>query len=156
QTRRSGDDWGNELLVSGGNVEQTGECGLAPGTRIEVRRLFFNTPARLKFMKTVATEQTAVSEVLQRLALANRRVAFRFAADGRTLFELPRVASLQERMRHLYGKKMAERMLPFDVRYGPIGLHGLTLMSQESLAAPRLVLTYVNNRPVRDRLLMRA
>jgi DNA mismatch repair protein MutL len=156
QTRRADDDCGVELLVNGGEVEQTRDCALAPGTRIEVRRLFFNTPARLKFMKTAPAEQTAAAEVLQRLALANRRAAFRFAADGRAIFELPRVASLLERMRHLYGAKLAQRMLPFDYRSGRIRIHGLTSMSQESLAAPRLVFAYVNNRPVRDRMLMRA
>ncbi len=156
QTRRPDDDCGVELLVNGGEVEQTRDCALAPGTRIEVRSLFFNTPARLKFMKTLATEQAAAAEVLQRLALANRRAAFRFAADGRTIFELPRVASLLERLRHLYGLKLAERMLPFDYRSGAIRVHGLTSISQESLAAPRLIFTYVNNRPVRDRMLLRA
>jgi DNA mismatch repair protein MutL len=156
QTRRPDNDCGVELLVNGGQVEQTRDCAMAPGTRIEVRSLFFNTPARLKFMKTVATEQAAAAEALQRLALANRRAAFRFAAEGRTIFELPRVASLLERLRHLYGAKLAERMLPFDYRRGPVRIHGLTSMSQESLAAPRLVFTYVNNRPVRDRMLMRA
>jgi DNA mismatch repair protein MutL len=156
QTRRPDDDCGVELLVAGGDVEQTRACALAPGTRIEVHRLFFNTPARLKFMKTVATEQTAAAEVLQRLALANRGAAFRFAADGRVIFELPRAASLLERMRHLYGPKLAERMLQFDCRSGLIRTYGLTSMSQESLAAPRLIFTYINNRPVRDRMLMRA
>jgi DNA mismatch repair protein MutL len=156
QTRCPDHDCGIELFVNRAEVEQIRDCALAPGTRIEVRRLFFNTPARLKFMKTVATEQAASAEVLQRLALANRRAAFRFVADGRTMFELPRVASLLERMRHLYGMKLAAQMLPFDYRVGAIGIHGLTSMSQESLAAPRLLLTYVNNRPVRDRMLMRA
>ncbi|MBV8055425.1 MAG: ATP-binding protein, partial [Deltaproteobacteria bacterium] len=136
QTRRPDDDCGVELLVNGGDLEQTRECALAPGTRIEVRRLFFNTPARLKFMKTAATEQGAAAEAVQRLALANRQVAFRLGADGRTIFDLPRVASLLERMRHLFGAKIAERMLPFDYSGGPIGIHGLTSMSQESLAAP--------------------
>jgi DNA mismatch repair protein MutL len=156
QTRRPDDDCGIELLVIGGNVEQTRACALAPGTRIEVRRLFFNTPARLKFMKTAATEQAAAAEALQRLALANRAAAFRFVADGRAIFELPRAASLLERMRHLYGARLAERMLQFDYRSGTLRVRGLASMSQESLAAPRLIFTYVNNRPVRDRMLMRA
>src|SRR5215469_7788990 len=73
QTRRPEDDCGVELIVNGGNVERTGDCPLAPGTKIEVHKLFFNTPARLKFMKTVATEQAAVAEAVQRLALANRQ-----------------------------------------------------------------------------------
>jgi DNA mismatch repair protein MutL len=150
------DECGVELVVNGGAVEQTRASALAFGTRVEVRNLFFNTPARLKFMKTVATEQAAAAEALQRLALANRRVAFSFAADGRTVFELPKVASLLERMRQLYGSRLAERMLAFEYRTGAIGVRGLTSTSQESLAAPRLILTYVNNRPVRDRMLMRA
>jgi DNA mismatch repair protein MutL len=156
QTRRHDDDCGIELLVSGGDVEQARDCPLAPGTRIDVRRLFFNTPARLKFMKTVATEQAATAEVLQRLALANRQVGVRFAADGRLIFDVPRAASLLERMRQLYGPKMSERMLSFEYRQGPIAIHGLTSMSQESLASPRLIFTYVNKRPVRDRMLIRA
>jgi DNA mismatch repair protein MutL len=156
QTRRGDDNGGVELYVSGGNLEHTRDCALAPGTRIEVRKLFFNTPARLKFMKTVATEQAAAAEVLQRIALANRQVAFRFVADRRTTLDLPRAASLLERARQLYGVKLAERMLPFDYRRGLLRIHGLASMSQESLAAPRLILTYVNQRPIRDRMLMRA
>ena len=156
QTRSPDDDCGVELQVNAGDVEHSRDCALAPGTRIEVRNLFFNTPARLKFMKTAATEQAAAAEVLQRLALANRHASFRFAADGRTIFELPRVASLLERMRHLHGAKLAERMLPFYQRNGRMAIHGLISMSQESLAAPRLLFTYVNRRPVRDRILMRA
>ncbi len=155
-TRGRDDDCGIELLVDGGEAMQTRECPLATGTRIEVRKLFFNTPARLKFMKTVATEQAAAAEVLQRLVLAHRRVAFRFTADGRTLFDLPQAATLLERIRQLYGAKLAERMLAFDYRGGAFGVQGLTSMSQESLAAPRLIFTYVNNRPVRDRMLIRA
>jgi DNA mismatch repair protein MutL len=156
QTRCADDASGVELLVNAGDVEQTRECALAPGTTIQVRNLFFNTPARLKFMKTEATEQGAAAEVLQRLALANRRVAFHFTANNRRIFELPRAASLLERMRDLYGAKLAERMLPFAQGNGSVRIGGLASMSHESLAAPRLIFTYVNNRPVRDRMLMRA
>jgi DNA mismatch repair protein MutL len=156
QTRRSEDACGVELLVNAGDIEQARDCALAPGTTIQVRSLFFNTPARLKFMKTAATEQSAAAEVLQRLALANRRVAFRFTADSRRIFELPRASSLLERMRNLYTAKLAERMLPFEYGNGSVRISGLTSMSHESLATPRLVFTYVNNRPVRDRMLMRA
>ena len=86
QTRRPTDQHGIELTAHGGEVEHVGACAIAPGTRIEVRKLFYNTPARLKFMKTAATEQSAVAEALQRLALANWRVAFRLIAGSRTLF----------------------------------------------------------------------
>ena len=156
QTRRISDDHGIEVVVNGGEVGQTRMCAIAPGTRIEVRDLFFNTPARLKFLKTVATEQAAAAETLQRLALANFKVAFRLVADDRVLFEVPRAASALERLRQLFGARLAERMLGFELEQSGMRASGLAAMSQESFATPRLVLTFVNQRAVRDRILMRA
>ncbi len=156
QTRRANDETGVELIVTGGELEQTRGCAMAPGTRIEVRELFFNTPARLKFLKTSATEQAAAAEALQRLALANPQVAFRLNADGRTLFDLPRAVSVLERVRQLFGPKLADRMLAFELEDAGMRAWGLLTMSQESFPTPRQVFTFVNRRAVRDRALMRA
>ncbi len=156
QTRRANDETGVELIVTGGDLEQTRGCAMAPGTRIEVRELFFNTPARLKFLKTSATEQAAAAEALQRLALANPQVAFRLNADGRTLFDLPRAVSVLERVRQLFGPKLADRMLAFELEDAGMRAWGLLTMSQESFPTPRQVFTFVNRRAVRDRALMRA
>src|SRR5216684_316502 len=156
QTRRANDETGVELIVTGGELEQTRACAMAPGTRIEVRELFFNTPARLKFLKTSATEQAAAAEALQRLALANPQVAFRLNADGRTLFDLPRAVSVLERVRQLFGPKLADRMLGFELEDAGMRAWGLLTMSQESFPTPRQVFTFVNRRAVRDRALMRA
>jgi DNA mismatch repair protein MutL len=129
---------------------------MAAGTRIEVRELFFNTPARLKFMKTVSTEQGAIAEVVQRLALVNHGVAFSLAADGRQLFSFPRATSPLERVRQAFGAKLASQTLQFSLRRPGIGAHGLATMSQESFATPRMIFTFVNGRAVRDKLLARA
>ncbi len=101
-TRRPDDLAGIELEARAGEVTSMRECAAAAGTRIEVRDLFFNTPARLKFLKTPATEQGAAAEAIARLALAHWRVAFRFTADGRVVYDLARAASMLERMRQLY------------------------------------------------------
>jgi DNA mismatch repair protein MutL len=156
RTRRPADDHGVEIVAAGGEIERVGECAIAPGTRIEVRDLFFNTPARLKFLKTVATEQGAAAEAMQRLAMANHRVAFALGADGRTLAAMPRATSLLERLRQLLGAKMAGKMIAFDHREGTARAWGLAATSQESFATPRMVFTFVNGRAVRDRLLARA
>src|SRR5260370_6537980 len=115
KTRRAADEHGVEVAAEAGNIEDTRTCAIAAGTRIEVRQLFFNTPARLKFLKTLATEQGAIAEAFQRVALANHHVAFKLDADGRTVFELPRAASALERVRQIFGPKLAAKMLAFDL-----------------------------------------
>ncbi|MGH7931876.1 MAG: DNA mismatch repair endonuclease MutL, partial [Candidatus Binataceae bacterium] len=156
RTRREADPHGVELVVNGGEIEQTRVCAMAAGTRIEVRDLFFNTPARLKFLKTVATEQGAAAEAIQRLALANHALAFALSADGRVLFDLPRAASPLERWRQLFGGKLADRMLPFAADESRMRAWGLATMSQESYPTARMLFTFVNGRGVRDRMLARA
>ena len=156
QSRRAADAHAVELSAEAGELIETRACAMAPGTRIEVCDLFFNTPARLKFMKSVATEQGTAAEAVQRLALANPAVAFRLIADGRTIFDLPRAASALERIRQTHGARIAGAMLPFE--FGGAGMRawGLCLQSQESFPTARLTLTFVNRRVIRDRVLMRA
>jgi DNA mismatch repair protein MutL len=156
QTRRAADAHGVELIVEGGEGGPARACAMAAGTRIEVRDLFFNTPARLKFLKTMATEQGAAAEAVQRLALGNYTVAFRLEADGRTLFDLPRAASALERMRQIFGTRIAAQMIPFEFARAGMRAWGLCAKSQESYPTPRLMLTFVNRRTIRDRVLMRA
>ncbi len=156
RTRRAEDAAGVEIAATGGDIEQTRECAIAAGTQIDLRDLFFNTPARLKFLKTVPTEQGAVAEAIQRLALQNYRIAFTLSADGRVLFDLPRAASLLERVRQILGPKLAAQMLAFEAAREGIRVHGLATMSQESFATPRMIFTFVNGRSVRDKLLTRA
>src|SRR5579862_6307191 len=136
QTQRTGDAHGVELVLSGGDLEEERACAVAAGTRIEVRELFFNTPARLKFMKTVPTEQAAIAEVVQRLALANHAIAFRLAADGREMFSFPRANSALERVRQAFGGKLASQMLQFALSRNGLRVGGLATMSQESFATP--------------------
>jgi DNA mismatch repair protein MutL len=144
-----------ELRVDGGEIGAASECALGPGTRIEVRELFFNTPARLKFLKTRVTEQAAIAEAIQRLALANHAIAFRFAADDRTIYDLPRAGSLLERFRQLFGERLAAAMLPFELLRDGARVHGLAAQSQSSFPSPRMIFSFVNRRAVRDRMLMR-
>ncbi len=156
QTRRAADEHGVEVAAEAGNIEDTRTCAIAAGTRIEVRELFFNTPARLKFLKTLATEQGAIAESFQRVALANHHIAFRLSADGRVVFDLPRANSVLERFRQVFGSKIATKMLAFDLDRPGIRAQGLAATSQESFATGRMIFTFVNGRSVRDRMLIRA
>jgi DNA mismatch repair protein MutL len=156
RTRRAEDPHGTELVVRGGHCDTPAACALAAGTRIEVRELFFNTPARLKFLKTIATEQGAIVEVIQRLAIANPAIAFSLDTGGRKLLEMPRARSIVERFRGLFGDRMASAMLPFEAAATGARVHGIAASSQTSFASPRMIFTCVNGRVVRDRALARA
>jgi DNA mismatch repair protein MutL len=156
QTRRAADEHGVEVAAEAGNIEDTRTCAMAAGTRIEVRELFFNTPARLKFLKTLATEQGAIAESFQRVALANHHIAFRLTADGRAVFDLPRANSVLERFRQVFGPKIANKMLAFELDRPGLSAQGLAATSQESFATGRMIFTFVNGRSVRDRMLIRA
>jgi DNA mismatch repair protein MutL len=156
KTRRAADPSGVELILSGGEIQEERECAIAAGTRIEARDLFFNTPARLKFMKSEAAEKSAVAEVIQRLALANHSISFALTADGRELFLLTRASNLLERIRQVFGPKLAAGMLPFDASRPGLRVSGFAMTSQESFASARMIFTFVNGRWVRDKMLARA
>ncbi|HVA78973.1 MAG TPA: DNA mismatch repair endonuclease MutL [Candidatus Binataceae bacterium] len=156
RTRRADAAAAVEIAAAGGEIEAVRDSAAAAGTQIDVRELFFNTPARLKFLKTAATEQGAIAEAIQRVALANHRVAFSLGADGRVMFDLTRAASPLERVRQIFGAKLALRMLAFEGGGDAVRVRGLATMSQESFASARMIFTFVNGRVVRDKLLARA
>ena len=156
KTRRPADAGGVELLLRGGDMQEERACAIAAGTRIEARDLFFNTPARLKFMKSEAAEKSAIAEVMQRLALANHSISFRLAADGRELLSLTRASNLLERIRQVFGPRLAAAMLPFEASRPGIKVSGFAITSQESFASARMIFAFVNGRWVRDKMLARA
>ena len=156
KTRQAADQAGISLSTVAGKLLDERSVGMAPGTRIEVRRLFFNTPARLKFLKTIATEQSTIAQTIQRQGLANPEIALRCEADGRTIIELPRASGTLERLRQVLGSKLANEMLGFALERDGAAAWGFLTNSQVSFATNRMVQTFVNRRPVRDPLLIRA
>lgn len=110
-TREPGSDSGTEVLVAGGRVETVRETGAPPGTRIEVKDLFFNLPARRKFLRGEETEAAHIVHGLQALALGNPGVAFECRRDGRSVFALPAAESLAVRIRDLLGAEHLAKLV---------------------------------------------
>jgi DNA mismatch repair protein MutL len=110
-TREHGALVGTEVLVAGGKLETVRDGGDAPGTQIEVRSLFYNLPARRKFLRTEATEASHVEHQLHLLALGHPAVAFVHLQDDRIAFQLAPAASLLERIRDLSGPALAAELL---------------------------------------------
>ncbi len=113
-TREAGALAGTEILVNGGRVEKVRDCGDAPGTSVEARSLFFNLPARRKFLRSEGTEAAHVEAQLHLLALAHPAVRFTYVRDGRTVFQLPGVRRLLDRVRDLAGEEAANELTPVD------------------------------------------
>ncbi|MEX1118534.1 MAG: DNA mismatch repair endonuclease MutL [Terrimicrobiaceae bacterium] len=110
-TREPGSDAGTEVVVSGGKLESVKEAGAPPGTLVEVKDLFFNVPARKKFLRGEETEAAQILQVAHGLALSSPGVGVECRRDGRTLFALPPAASLDVRIRDLFGAAFLERLI---------------------------------------------
>ncbi len=113
-TREQGADAATEVLVAGGKVESVKETGAPPGTQIEVRELFYNLPARRKFLRGEETESAHIVQVLHSIALANPGVAFECRRDGRAVLTLPRAESLAVRIKDLFGAAHLARLIEME------------------------------------------
>lgn len=156
RSRASGREAGSQVKVAGGSVREVEEVGCPVGTTIEVRDLFFNTPARRKFLKTRATEAGHLGAALLRLALARPDVTFRYRSEGQVLYDLPATTDLAVRLSSLLGREAAGHMVRLHQEYGPIKVTGLIGLPSLTRAAADQVFTFVNRRFVRDRVLLHA
>ncbi|WLI88346.1 DNA mismatch repair endonuclease MutL [Massilia sp. R2A-15] len=125
------------------------------GTTIDVQDLYFNTPARRKFLKSEQTEYGHCAEVVRRIALARPDVAFSLYHNGRTIDQW-NVSEMAKRSAHILGSEFAEARLPIDETAGPLRLHGFAGLPTASKARADGQFFYVNGRFVRDKLLVHA
>jgi len=113
-TREHGAVAGTEILVTGGKIESVLDGGDAPGTQVEVRSLFYNLPARRKFLRTEATEASHVESVLQMQALGHPEVGFTLCTDERIVFQLPPAVHPRDRIRDLFGPALAAELIEIE------------------------------------------
>jgi DNA mismatch repair protein MutL len=148
---------GWEIAVAAGRKSVVKPAAAAPGTRVEVRDLFFATPARLKFLKTARTERDLAVDMVRRLAMAYPAIAFAaFGDGGGRLLRLPAAASRRDRLALLLGHDFAENAIEVMAERGGFCLTGLAGLPTLHRALPRDQYLVVNGRPVRDRLLVGA
>jgi DNA mismatch repair protein MutL len=163
-TSRTKDGEGHRILVEGGAVKGPAPAGfLSPGqsgTRVEVRDLFFATPARLKFLKSARAESLAVIDVVKRLAMARPDVAFMLTEDARIVFTLAAEVTLfhgrLRRLTRILGKDFADNSAPVAVARESLRITGHAGLPTYNRANAQMQLLFVNGRPVRDRLLLGA
>jgi DNA mismatch repair protein MutL len=147
---------GAELFVIAGRKEWLRPCGCPPGTTVEVKNLFFNTPVRRRFLRGTQTELAHVTEAFTRIALGYPEIHLALFHNGRILYELPPTTSPQERIAGIFGRDLADRLIPVENREGPIRLWGFVAHPQDSRTTSRFQYLFVNRRYFRDRSLQHA
>jgi DNA mismatch repair protein MutL len=147
---------GTEIVVEGGKLRDVKEAGCAPGTVIEARSLFFNMPARRKFLRAESTESAHIEHQLRLHALAAPGVRFRLRRDDREIFDLPPAARAHERVRQLVGTQLAQELIPLPRVLGNgVSVDGFVLPSAHARKGRRHQCVFLNGRPVEDVVISR-
>lgn len=140
---------GTEIVVNGGKIDIVRDGGEAPGTQVEVRSLFYNVPARRKFLRAENTESRNVEHQLHLQAIGHSQIAFTFARDDRVVFQLPVTTTLTDRIRDLYGNELLAQLLPLNGAASSqtriSGLIGQAGLSRQTRAQQ---LVFVNGRAI--------
>ena len=156
RSRTPGAAGGAELEVVGGQASPAIPCGCPPGTTIEVRNLFFNTPVRRKFLRATATELGHVSEAFLRIALALPQIHLTLRHNDRTVFDLPGTSDWLQRIAAALGRPLAEQLIWVESADGPVRLAGYVAHPSESRSNNRSQYLFLNGRHIRDRSLQHA
>jgi len=147
---------GTRLRLVGGKREGVDDAVRQRGTTLTVRALFFNTPARRKFLRAQATETRAVVEAVTVLALTRPETAFTLSSDERTLIDVRPAGSAIERVSALWGGQLADTLLPIAHREGPLEVRGFAQRPAQAKPAGRKGYVFVRGRPIRDPFILRA
>ena len=149
-SRATSEDVGWTLSLVAGEVRERVGKGMAQGTVVEVRDLFFNTPARRKFLKSTATEQRHIIDVVSRYALAYPEKRFSLSMNGRTVLNLREGSTLQERVLDIWGKSVREKLHLVSDERPSLSVHGILASPEVSRPGRSGIYTYVNKRSVMD------
>lgn len=156
QTRQEGDQLGTEIVIEGGTILRTEDAGCGLGTTITVEDLFFNTPARKKFLKKPQTETTNINYIVTKLSLSHPEIAFKLIANQKMLVSTPGTNKLFDTIGSLYGAKVAEEILPIDKTEDGVTVRGY-LAKPAVLKSNRQWQTFlVNGRTINSRFLAKA
>jgi DNA mismatch repair protein MutL len=147
---------GTLIRIEGGIIREVRETGCPAGTLIVVRDLFYNVPARRKFLRTVDTELSYISDQFLRLALAHPGIHFQMTHGERTVYDWPQTRSMDARVGQILGIESTGRLRPIRSEGPSLTIRGLASSPEQQRASGQMLYAFVNGRPVRDRTLNHA
>ena len=155
-TTSDGEGEGTVIEVSGGRVDQVAPIARQRGTTVTVRGLFFNTPARRKFLRSASSESRASWETVATLALAHPEVGIELYLDGRARLAVPAGQSASERLEAVWGADIARTLVPVEYAAGSFRVAGFVQRPADAQPTGRRTQLFINGRPFRDNFLVRA
>ncbi len=147
---------GQQLVMTAGTEAAFAPCAMAAGTRVSVRNLFWNVPARLKFLKSEASEAGHVVDQVMRLALSHSVIAFRCEHNGQPVLAVNGGQTLDARVRELFGRALADSLLPVAAHREGMQIAGFVAHPREAKPSSKRQYVFLNGRYVRDKLLIAA
>ena len=144
---------GTKVNVDGGVFRSVEESGCSPGTHMSINNLFYNVPARLKFLKTDTTEMNHVTNQVTWAALAHPNIHFSLTHNGRSILDVRACDSHLERVRLLYGKEFAENLIEFTEELPDLKVYGLLGKPEFTKPNREYQLFFLNQRPIRSRII---
>ena len=150
------EDEGSELEITGGRVDRVVPVARQRGTTVVVRSLFFNTPARRKFLRSAASETRAAHDAVATLALAHPETGFELIVDGVARLNVPAEQSAVERLAAVWGRELANTLIPLQYAAGAFQVTGFIQRPGDARPTGRRTQLFVNGRPFRDPFLVRA
>ncbi|MBN1254542.1 MAG: DNA mismatch repair endonuclease MutL [Deltaproteobacteria bacterium] len=155
-TRAHDEISGTRILVEDGRVQGAEEIGCPPGTRLEIKDLFYNVPARQKFLRGVQTEMAHIIEVITRMALVHSSVGFILKHNNRVVFNLPSTQEERSRIRAILGKEVTTQLVRVEASNGFGVVQGWATVPTYIRGSSKGIYIYVNGRYIRDKLIFHA
>ena len=147
---------GVRYYIEGGNEVEYEEIGAPDGTSIIIRDIFYNTPARRKFLKTASTEGAHISELVEKLAMANTEIAFKFISNGQIKLQTNGSGNLKDIVYQLYGKEISKALCNVDYEKNGIKIRGVVARPEVTRSSRNLENIFVNGRYIKDNIISKA
>ena len=155
-TKRKEDMFGTRLIIQGGVLKHVTDVGRDAGTDVEIRNLFFNLPARRKFMKSEQTELRYIKSILYETAIASPGLNLKLISDGKEVFSYRGCTEREEMLEQIFGKTLAKQMIPMNVSVNGVEIRGFVGKPETARTSGFNQTIIVNGRPVRSKSISRA
>ena len=156
RTRQETDTMGTRIYIEGGHMVDCDPCGTSVGTSIEVKDLFYNTPARRKFLKSTRTEANKIQDMIGKLALSHNHIAFKCIVDNRVTIMTPGNGNMVDTIAALYGFKVSEDVFPIAYEAEGIYVEGVVSKPTVLKSSRQWQTTIVNQRVISDKAIYKA